>query len=483
MSSNADNTLEVITLLSMDYTQNMNNLNALLGVKRNFDIVAKPMKIGGMSATLYFVDGFAKDEVMEKIMEFLLDIKPEALASIQHAQQFAEQYISYLEADVVADTEQIVTDILSGSLALLVEGFGEIIIIDARTYPARSVAEPDDDKVLRGSRDGFVETLIFNTALIRRRIRDPGLTMRIFSIGDRSKTDVVLCYMEGLVDEKVLNTMVRKLENIHIHALTMGQESLAECLIQSQWYNPFPRVRYTERPDVAAANVLEGKLMLIVDNSPAVMILPTSLFDYVQETNEFYFPPLIGTYLRFVRLIIFSLTLFLTPLWYFLLKNPAYIPQWLQFIKVGEPNSVPIFLQLIIMEFAIDMLKLASLNTPSVLSSSFGVVGALILGDFAVKARWLVPEVVLYMSFVAIAGFTQPSFELGYTFKLFRMLLLTLIVLFNFWGFVAGIVCIGVLAATTKTVTGRCYLFPLVPFNKSALVRVFIRKPISNENN
>ncbi len=468
-------------MLSGNYDQALATLRGRLGVDRSFDIVAKPMRIGGRQATLFLVDGFAKDEVMERIMAHMLLVKPQELTGLD-AQGFADAIVSYVETDVQDDEEKIITALLSGSLALLVEGIAKVIIIDARTYPARGVAEPEDDKVLRGSRDGFVETLIFNTALIRRRIRDPQLTMQILTVGKRSKTDVVVCYMEGLVDKKVLDSLLNKIKSITINALNMGQESLAECLLQKQWYNPFPRIRYTERPDVATSNILEGKIAIVIDNTPAVMILPTALFDYSQETNEFYFPPLVGTYLRLVRVIIFNLTLLLTPVWYLLIKNPAFIPPWLDFIKISEMNSVPIILQLLIMEFAIDMLKLASLNTPSVLSSSFGVVGALILGDFAVKARWFVPEVVLYMAFVAIAGFTQPSFELGYAFKLLRMVILVLTALFNLWGFVGGMLLVLVLAYSTKTITGRCYLFPFIPFNKSALVRLFIRKPISNEN-
>ncbi|MEG1779546.1 MAG: spore germination protein, partial [Oscillospiraceae bacterium] len=240
--------------------------------------------------------------------------------------------------------------------------------------------------------------------------------------------------------------------------------------------------RYTERPDAASASVLEGKIIIVVDNSPAVMILPVSLFDFTQDANDFYFPPLVGTYLRLVRTAVFLLTLFLTPLWYLVLQNPQYMPSWLEFLQVKEMNKVPIIVQLLIIEFVIDGLKLASLNTPSVLSNSFSVVGALILGDFAVQARWFVPEVVLYMAFVTIANFTQPSFELGYAFKLSRVVLLILTAIFNIWGFIAGVVGLLILIATTKTITGRNYLFPFYPFNGEAIVRLFIRKPINSKN-
>ena len=288
--------------------------------------------------------------------------------------------------------------------------------------------------------------------------------------------------MKGAADEKFLSTIRKKIGDITIGALTMSQESLAECLVRPRWYNPFPRVRYTERPDAATASVFEGSILVLVDNSPSVMILPASLFDFVQDTNDYYFPPLVGTYLRLVRIAVFLLTLLLTPVWYLLVKNPQLIPGWLEFIQVQEPNGVPLIVQLLIIEFIIDGLKLASLNTPSVLSNSFSVVGALILGDFAVKARWFVPEVVLYMAFVAIANFTQPSFELGYALKLYRVLILILTALFNYWGFAAGVLIMLLTAAGTKTATGRGYLYPLIPFHPKALLSLLVRQPISHRN-
>jgi stage V sporulation protein AF len=325
-----------------------------------------------------------------------------------------------------------------------------------------------------------VETLIFNTALLRRRIRDPHLTMEITSVGTRSKTDVVLCYMDDRVDEHLLKQMRKRLQNIQVDALALSQESLAECLLKPQWWNPFPKVRYTERPDAATASVYEGNILILIDNSPSVMLLPSSVFDYIQDTNDFYFPPIVGTYLRWVRVLIFVLTIFLTPVWYLLIRNPDWIPEWMSFIKISEPNGVPVIFQLLMIEFVIDGLKLASLNTPSALSNSFSVVGALILGDFAVRANWFVPDVVLYMAFVAIANFAQPSVELGYAFKLFRMLILILTAIGNGWGFLLGIVLMVVTIACTQTITGKNYLFPLIPFRGQALASLLIRKPIQH---
>lgn len=468
--------------LTASFKDNIRMLDGRLRLKENFDIVGKDLVIGERKARMYLVDGFIKDEVMEKVMEYIMALNTEDMTLVHTAKEFSDRYVTYVETDESDQTEEIVTAVLSGTLALLIEGYEFAVMIDARTYPVRNVQEPEDDRVLRGARDGFVETLVFNTALIRRRIRDPKLTMDIQQVGSVSRTDVVLCYMEDAVDKKLLDTLKKKIANISISTLTMGQESLAECLVKTQWYNPFPKVRYTERPDAAAASALEGSVLIIVDNSPSVMVIPSGLLDFLQDTNDYYFPPLVGTYLRFVRMGVFLLTLLLTPVWFLLIQNPDAIPSWLEFIKVAEPNDVPIIWQLLIIEFIIDGLKIASLNTPTVLSNSFSIVGALILGDFAVQARWFVPEVVLYMAFVAIANFTQPSFELGYAFKLFRVLILVLTALFNIWGFAAGLVLMLVIIATTRTVSGKSYLYPLFPFDGRALGRLLIRQPINRNN-
>ena len=367
--------------------------------------------------------------------------------------------------------------VLSGTSLFLGETFGECaLIVDSRTYPSRSVGEPENDRVMLGARDGFVETLVFNTAMVRRRIRDPALTMRHLTIGSESRSDVVISYLKGRADADYVRRLEEKLKGAKTRSLAMGHESLAELLIADRWYNPFPKIRYTERPDTAAAQLMEGSVLVICDTSPQVMILPTSIFDFMQETNDFYFPPLTGTYIRVVRHLVFWLTLFLTPTWYLLITHPAFLPDWLSFILPTETGRIPIIAQLLLVEFMIDGLRMASLNTPSMLSNSLSVVGGLILGDFAVQIGWLIPEVILYMAFVAIANFTQRSYELGYAFKFMRMGLLILTAIGGYWGFGAGLVGIVILLLANVTVTGkRHYLYPLIPFDGKALKSLFFR--------
>ena len=462
--------------LSGSYADNVRLMDETFAVEDNFDIIKKVMSIGSDELTLYYIDGFVKDGSVTKIFIYLLGLK--GLEGM-NATAFMQSHMPYVEAEVTADGEAITRSLLSGATIMLGSTFGgEVMIVDARTYPARQTAEPEGDLVMRGARDGFVETMIFNTALIRRRVRHPALTMQYLSVGEVSRTDLCICYMRDRADLDYVERLKKKIGSIRVDALPMGQQSLMECLVRRQWYNPFPKIRTTERPDAASAQLLEGSVLIVCDNSPQVMVLPSTMLDFLQETNDYYFPPLTGTYIRITRQIIFWLALFFTPFWYLMVKNPDVVPGWLAFMQPEATGKIPILAQLLLVEFLIDGLRMASLNTPNMLSNSLSVVGGLILGDFAVSIGWLIPEVILYMAFVAIANFTQRSYELGYAVKFLRIVLLILTALFDVWGFVVGVALILLLIATNQTVNGgRKYLYPLIPFNGRALLSMLIRVP------
>ena len=459
--------------LGSDYESNIVLFDTEIRLDDSFDILKKRLKVSGGELTLYYIDGFVKDTVMQKLMMHFLSQK-----KMPHsATEYLESSVPYVETDVCRDIDLLKQMLLSGATVLFGSTFAsEGIIIDTRTYPARETQEPQGDKVMRGARDGFVETLIFNTALIRRRIRDAALTMKYITVGDSSKTDVVVCYMNGRADDKYVSCLINKISSLKVNSLILGAQSLAESLIKTKWYNPFPKIRVTERPDAAAAQLLEGSVAIIIDNTPEVMILPSTIFDFMQETNDFYFPPLTSTYIRFIRYSVFFATLIITPLWYLLICYPSFVPEWLSFILPQNEGRLPVFFQLFLVEFMIDALRLASMNTPDMLANSLSVVGGLILGDFAVEIGWLIPEVILYMAFVAIANFTQRSYQLGYAFKFLRMFLLLLTGVFKIWGFIGGFATIIILLVTNKTVNGkRSYLYPVIPFNGRALKSLLLR--------
>ncbi|MDD6804667.1 MAG: spore germination protein [Lachnospiraceae bacterium] len=454
-------------------------LNQQFRLEENFDLISRNIEIGGRKACFYFVNGFCKDELMQKLLQQFMEMKPEDMPD--NIEQFAEKYVPYIEVEITREYPRVFASVLSGQLVLLLEGYEGCLLIDSRTYPARGVDEPEKDKVLRGSKDGFVETLTFNTALIRRRIRNTDLTMEIKQVGVSSKTDVVICYMKKRVDMELLQRIEERIDALKVDALSMNQESLAECLFRGKWFNPFPKFKYSERPDTAAAQILEGDIVILVDNSPYAMIVPSSIFDIIDEADDYYLPPLTGTYLRLTRFLIALVTYFLTPTYLLLMQNQEMIPEFLRFIIIQDQSNVPIVIQFFLLELAIDGLKLAAINTPNMLSTPLSIMAGLVLSEFAVKSGWFNTEVLLYMAFVAIANYTQSNYELGYALKFMRMLTLLLTFFFNKIGFVVGVVISVVSLCMNKTISGKSFIYPLIPFDGKKLLRRFIRFPLRSE--
>ena len=461
------------TEFSKDFAKNKQRIDALLHVDKSFDLLYRVVTIGGKKACFYFIDGFCKDEVMEKVLEFLYKITPEEMPATAH--DFLKEKLPYGEIDLVKTENDFLQRVLSGVPILMIDGYSELLATDFRTYPGRSVDEPEKDKVMRGSRDGFVETVVFNTALIRRRIRSTNLVMEMHTVGKSSRTDVVIAYMGDRVEPEMLKNIRQRVDAIQIDSLSMNQQSLAECLYQHKWYNPFPKFKFSERPDVTAASILEGSIAILVDNSPSAMILPTSVFDIVEDADDYYFPPITGTYLRLSRMVIDILAVLMTPVFLLMIMHPEWLPESLKFIQINDPIHVPIFLQMLILEFAIDGLKLASVNTPNMLSTPLSVVAGIILGDYTVSSGWFNSEIMLYMAFVAVANYTQVSLELGYALKFMRIILICLTAAFGLWGLIGGVLFVLVLIVTNKTISGKSYIYPIIPFNARQFLRRFFR--------
>lgn len=463
------------TMQKMDTVlqHNMEYLKEKLCPDESFDVVYRVIEIGGRKACIYFIDGFCKDELMEKMLQYFLGLKAEEMP--ENAHDMAKKATPYVEVDLKNQWEDIIYNILSGVFALFVDGYDRCILIDSRTYPARGVDEPDKDKTLRGSKDGFVETVVFNTALIRRRIRSPKLRMEMLNAGKSSRTDIVLCYMEERVDPQFLKKIRQRISEIQVDALTMNQESLAECLYRGKWYNPFPKFKFTERPDVASAQVLEGDIVILVDNSPSAMIVPTSIFDIIDEADDYYFPPVTGTYLRLTRFLIAILTYLMTPTFLLLMQNPQWVPEAFQFIMLRDTPNIPLLAQFLILELAIDGMKLAAVNTPNMLSTPLSVMAALVLGEFSVNSGWFNSEVMLYMAFVALANYTQQNYELGYALKFMRIINLILTAAFGIWGYLAAIAVFVISIVSNRTLSDKSYIYPLVPLNFRLLSKRLFR--------
>ena len=436
--------------------ENVAYMNEVLPVKESFDLVQRDIVIGGKKSSFFFIDGFTKDDTMLKIMTSFFSVTEEKMPD--SATEFSRLLVPYVEVDTLSEFDGIIKNLLSGTTCLFVDGYEAGIVIDCRTYPARGVDEPYNDKSLRGPRDGFVETIVFNTALMRRRIRDPHLIMKMTEIGESSRTDVAICYMDDRVDQELLKNLNSRLEKIHVDDLRMTQQTLAEELFKRKWFNPFPKFKFTERPDTAASCLLEGKVVILVDNSPSAMILPTSILDMIEEANDYYFPTITNVYLKVSRALITIATVFVTPLFLLFMQNLEWLPEVFAFVAIKDTVNIPLIFQLLILELAIDGLRLAAMNTPSMLSTPLSVIAGIVMGEFSVRSGWFNSEVMLYMAFVAVANYTQPNFELGYALKFMRLLLLVLTAMFNWIGFLIGCVIVIVSIVCNKTLSGRSYL-------------------------
>lgn len=445
----------------------------LIHADNSFDILYKVFDLGDRKACFYFIDSFTKSDLMQKVLDSMLKLKAEDIPDNSHA--FAKMGVPYGDMDFAQDDTAFIKALLSGMTCMMVEGYDTVITIDMRQYPGRSVEEPERDKSIRGSRDGFVESVISNVALVRRRIRDVNLCMDVYEVGRSSKTDVVVSYMSDRVDKGALEELEKRLQAINIDSLTMNQQSLVECIYEYGWSNPFPKFRFTERPDTTAACLLEGNIIILVDNSPSAIVIPSSIFDIVEDADDYYFPPITGTYLRLSRLISNIVCILLTPTFLLLLNNPEWIPESLAFILPQEDIFVPVIIQFLLLELAIDGLKLASVNTPNMFTTPLSVVAGIVLGDYSVSSGWFNAEIMLYMSIVAVANYTQSNFELGYALKFMRLILLLLTQFFGIWGFGAGILLSLIAICCNKTFGGRSYIYPLIPFSWEKLKRRLFR--------
>ena len=452
----------------VEYQVTLARTRELLQPDKSFDLEERRLVIGGREATAWFVDAMPKDEVVERLFSHFLSLTPQELHGLTAA-DFAVRHIPYTAAVPQSDPVLAVEQVLAGQTALLIDGLEAFLIIDLRLYPTRTLKEPEEDRVLLGAHDGFGEAIKTNLALVRRRLRSNKLRVHHQVIGDNSQTDVAVCWLEGTAKQRDIDAVLQRLDGIRLKTLTLGHESLSEALVRPRWWNPFPLFRYTERPDRAAAAVAEGKILVSVDNSPIVSMLPTALPDFSQDTNEYYFSPTVGTFLRWIRTAVLLLSLLLIPIWYTAEIHPS-------------PDRWKIFWELMIAELVLDAVKLATLHTPSSMGSAFGILGTLLLGEFAVKNDLFGEGVLLLMAFQAVATFAQPSFPLGYTFKFYRLLMTIGGALLGWWGFALGFLIMIVTAATTKTIGGEGYLSPFIPFRPQAVWRLLFRRQAHRDN-
>jgi stage V sporulation protein AF len=465
--------------VSKNIIDNVHYLKNELGVDKSFDVIQLDLNYADREMALFLVDGFVKDDILHYLMKILADLTKEELEN-NTLEKLVKRYIPYVEVETTDNLSKVVDTVLAGPTALVVDGIDKVILIDARTYPVRGPQEPDIERVVRGSRDGFVETLVFNTALTRRRIRDRTLRMEYLQVGRRSKTDIVVCYIEDIADPDYVRKVKESISKIDTDGLPMAEKTVEEYIAGRHW-NPYPMVRYTERPDTAATHIYEGHVCIIVDGSPSVLITPTTFWHHMQHAEEYRNKPLVGAYLRWVRFFAVWASLFMLPLWYLFAVQPNLLPDAISYIGPNDAGKVPLFLQFLIVEVGIDVLRMAAIHTPSALATALGLVAALMIGQVAVEVGLLTNEVMLYLAIAAIGTFATPSYEMSLANRIFRIVLLTITAIFHTPGFIIGIF-LWILALSRMQSFGVPYLWPFIPFNARAFRDVIVRSPIPLKN-
>ena len=444
----------------------------LFSMPKTFDLVTRDLMIGNKEAALYFIDGFANGELLAEVMKQLLLVEQKEV-TVDVIKKLLLKHIIAIEVEEVDNLDTGIDQVLAGPQLLLIDGEEKGIVIDARTWAQRGPEEPESEKSTRGPNDGFVETMLFNLAMIRRRIRDPQLRAEVFKVGARSKSDVALVYIEDIANPQLVTRIRNKLENIVVDGIPLADKNIEEFLV-GKTKNPLPRVRATERPDNAAAHLLEGQIAVLVDNSPTALLLPAPFLSFTQSFEEYRQTVLTGTYLTILRFCAIFISMLLPALWLVAALNPQILPEALKFIGPKEYGSIHLGLQFILASIGIDLIWLASIHTPNSLATSLGLIGALMLGEFSVQVGLFSAEVIFYMAIAAICTFTLPNYEVSLIVKMVRFLLLILAIFLKWWGVLGGLLAVFILALRTDSF-GVPYLWPIIPFNWNGVKSYILR--------
>lgn len=461
-------------------------LDAVMGVGVSFDVIYRELDYHGTRISAYCINGLFESTdniLLMRLVDWLSEEEEHPRDRSQPRNRLLplegvfQRRLGYSQVTHTKDLNKLAFEVMSGPLGLLIDGSDEALIVDIRVYPDRNPDVPLTERIVRGPHDGFVETLVYNTAMIRRRIRDPRLRFEIMQVGTRSRMDVSLAYLEGLTDPALVDQMRRKLKSIDIDGIPAAEQTVAELLTGHNW-NPFPTVRFTERPDVAAFHLLEGHALVLVDTTPQAIIAPSTLWNHLQHIEDFHLNPVVGTYMRWVQFIGAVFATLIPPIWLLIAIDPrmAHALPALSFIGPKKPSHLALGLQMVGAEVTLDILRRAMLNTPASLSAAMGFVGAIVLGDVAAKTGIFTPEVLVYIVLAAIGQFAVSSLELGMALRTVRLSMVVAVWAFRLPGLAVAALLWIVVVLGTRTF-GVPYTYPLLPFDWPALRGMLVREP------
>ncbi len=445
-----------------------------LSYNESFDITIKELDTAWHKYTLVFLNFLSSHSALVDIM-FTIDQYDEESF---HLKELSKILLNE-STSIKTDYQSIYNDILNGNVAIFSDE--ELAIVcEVKNYPSRSISEPDSEKVVRGSRDGFTENIATNIGLVRRRVKTGRLKIIKYEIGKVSKTLVALVYIEGCVKEKYLENVKKRLDSVEIEELTMADKALEELMLKNK-YTPYPLVKYTERPDTFCSHLYQGMFGILVDTSPSAMLGPISLFDHMQHAEEFRQSIISGSYLRFIRFVGIVLSFLSIPVWYTLLEYAVSLNGFFaNFFRVPFDKTT-VFWQIITMELGVEFIRMASIHTPTALSTSMGIIAGIVIGEMAIDIGILSEQVVLLGAISAIGSYITPSYELSLANKLAKIFVIFMIFIFGVYGLIGSILALTIYLMFLKSF-GRPYLYPLIPFNLKDFKRQIFRAPFATKN-
>ena len=428
----------------------------------SFDVVYRSITIEGKHAYLIFLSSLSDPSLLSDLVEGFVITASNGLA------------ITFYPGAVtmVYDRQEAFVNMLSGQCLVLLEESEAYYCIETRSYPSRQNGEPSVEKSVRGAHDGFVENIIFNVGLIRRRIRDPQLCVKIAKKGSKTKTDIAYLYLEKLVDVDVLEDFEHRLRDMQ-ECEIINERNLCEALYGKTW-NPYPHVRYSERPDICAIHLLQGYVIVLCDNSPSAMILPTTFFEQTKQMEEYTQTTLVALFTRMLRLIGIAFSLYLLPLWIALVvdQNPTMLQLPMHDIRLYEFGF-----QIIFADVVVEWLRQSLIHTPTVLSGIMSFVAVFVLGDMAVELGAYTKEILIMIALCNIGNLLTPSYELSLANKLFRILIGLCALYFGTSGFCFAVLVHISILLSTKTIKYP-YLYPFIPFSWKEFKRIWFGDPI-----
>ncbi|GAB6137132.1 spore germination protein [Halanaerobaculum tunisiense] len=470
--------------LTTQLDQNKEQLKKILG--ESGDVVFKEFNLAGngdYSALLIYIDGLTNTNLLNlNVIDPLLDKSHEEKIADATAQKrldlIQNSIITTSSAEKKKKLAPIIKLVLSGDTLLLIDGVEQGLIISSRGWESRSISEPTTESVIRGPRNGFTENLRTNTAHIRRRLRDPGLKIESHTIGERSKTDLAILYIKGLTNQHIVEEVTNRITDIEVDGIL--ESGYIEQFIEDITFSPFPQIQNTERPDKAVGNLLEGRVIIIIDGTPFALIIPAVLDQFYHSPEDYYQRFIISSLVRVVRVIGGAVALLL-PAFYIALTSfhIEMIPTVLMLSIAGGRAQVPFptYFEAFLMEGIMEILREASVRLPNLIGSTIGIVGALVIGNAAVNAGLVSPGMVIIVALTTLGSFTIPNYSAAIAIRILRFILMVLAASFGLYGLILGIIVVTVHLAALKSF-GIPYLTPFAPSRLSDLKDSIIRFPL-----